>query len=350
MRLPSLTVSALFILLSHSAMSYQFDANIKGDNLQWISAIQNSQKLVTPSFWHILENQPVASSVILGGAVSASPQTFQVSLIGGATSLSLSTSIAGVDYRLSSITSSSPDLTNTTHSVSTNIKGAEVNIIGTGIGDTRINLKQLESPILFIRPVLDIKTNEWVSAFKSANAPNGKYKGSFRAKIIYDYIRNNTRIRNILTIPVEITLNYSKQTLSSVEITGSDIMTTRYDYPSLVSAETIYTVKASGYFTNGVSVGLVPLASGELYTLKSSSSDKEIPFDLTCITGCSENINMITKGNALIDNRNNRTKITAVETEVATAQLKVSFNKISQTEISGQDFSGKFILMFEANI
>lgn len=350
MKLRALTISAL-LLISHNVLSYQFEANIKGDNMQWISAIQNSQKLVTPSFWHIPVNQPVSSSVILGGAISASPQKFQVSLTSGSTNISLSAYIAGVDYRLSSIASSSSDINNTVHSTSTTtIKGSYVNIIGTGIGDKRINLIQEENPILFIRPVLNVNTNEWVTAFKLANAPNGKYKGIFSTNVVYDYIRNNTRIRNILTIPVEVTLNYSKQMLNSIEISGSDVMTTRYDYPSLVSGETIYTVKASGYFTNGVSVGLTPLDSNKLYTLKSDTSDKEIPYDLTCIFGCSENVNMISKGNALINNTDKRTKITAVETEIATAKLKVSFNKLSQSEFTGQNFSGKFILMFEANI
>ncbi|HIF9482763.1 TPA: hypothetical protein ACX6SV_003154 [Photobacterium damselae] len=343
----SFILMTLFINCNY-VLASNVSANITGEQFSWDSASITPQG-VLPSLWDIPALLPPASQVILGGPTSVAEQTINISGPDGK-SISLPITVKGVQYRLSSYSNneSISDGTSTAE-----INGLENTVIGSGISNVMIHLSKTESPFTHVRPVLaPINTDSWINAFKIAKASNGHYNGSLIINVPYDYYRGGVRIRNTLAIPITLSINYTSQILNNVVITGTDSMVTTYHYPLLVSGETTYTVTSTGYFTNGIWMGLVPPSNGENYYSLSSSNPNntdEIKYNVTCISGCDgANNQIIINGVPQINNTTKRVKILGTNTTQSIARLKVDFNRIPI--VSNDTYTGKIILTFEVNI
>lgn len=327
---------------SHAA---HVEGRITGDKWYWASAEAQSSGVV-PSLWEIPVSLPVADSVILGGALNSTEQTITMSSRG--TSVALPISVKGMQYRLSSVAESR----NTPGGdASTSVNGNEAEVLGDGVSNLSIKLKQTETPFTHYRPVLaPIDTNAWVQAFSRANAERGIYHGVMPVVAVYDYIRDGIRARQVLNFTLKLTVDYGPEILSEVTVSPNNTMTATYHYPDLVSGELTYTVTATGYFTDGVWMGLVAPTEKPYFSLTSSDPDNtdEIKYTVQCTSGCSGKDLLIDDGVPKIDNSNNRAQITAVKAKQAVAQLRVNFDR--KPLVKSDYYSGSFVLMFEARI
>lgn len=338
------------MLLSWPSVSKaaQVEANIKGDLFRWHSA-QVSGGSVVPSFWDIPIGLPAAEQVIVGGVSNTQEQTVRVSL--GGTTVGLPITLKGMEYRLSS-NAREQAVSGGTATTKTKDTLGQV-VTGRGAGNKLVTLSRVETPFTHYRPVIQpVNTQTWAQAFRKAGASNGQYRGVLPVTATYDYVRGGVRVRQTLMLSLAVVVDYTAQHLSAVNVTGEDAMTVTYQYPLLASGETTYTITATGRFTNGVWMGLMPSTHGGDFVLTSSDPDNnaEIKYNVTCITGCESNQQMVIEGKPNINNTSKRTKITAVNAPQARAQLKVNFDRVPLSEVRGGVYTGAFTLMFEASI
>ncbi|EDP60466.1 hypothetical protein [Vibrio sp. AND4] len=334
-------LTAIFICRATSAS--EFSAKATGQDLYWLSldSVADGQ---APSYWDIPVHLPVADKVIPGGVTKVGRQTIKVSH--GGKQVNLPIDVQGIIYRLSSVGTVSDDVLG---EATATVSGNEVTVIGTGAGEKRITLKSQVSPITHYRPYLSkINKSEWVTSFKNAGATKGRYVGVLPVSAQYDYVRNGTRIRYTLVFSLRVYIDYNPSFLNSISVSGDDNMKVEYDFPLLVKAETTYTVKATGYFTDGIWVGLYP-PKGGVFSLKSSTTNKKIKYNVTCTRGCDRDKRVIVDGKPMIDT-SDRLIIDATDKTEATAQFKVDFDNISESEFKGGTYTGSFILFFEARI
>lgn len=323
----------------------QVEGRITGDKWYWVSANTQSSGVV-PSLWDIPVSLPVADSVILGSVLNQAEQT--ITLRSGGTSVELPITVKGMQYRLSSFAGMSSA---TGGDADISIDGDFAVVTGSGVSDKTIKLKQTETPFTHYRPILlPIDTNAWIQAFSRANAERGRYQGVVPIVAVYDYVRDGVRARLVLNLTLTIIIDYAPEVLSNIEVSPDDIMTATYHYPSLVSGETTYTVTATGYFTDGVSIGLVSPTGKPYFSLTSTElgNTDEIKYSVRCTSGCTGQEVLIDDGVPKIDNANNRAQITAVKTKQAVARLRVSFDR--KPLVKNGTYSGSFVLMFEARI
>ncbi|MDC4167375.1 hypothetical protein LDP52_01365 [Photobacterium damselae] len=347
-RLQLIFLITIYFLYIPSTVAADIQVSIKGDKLSWISANSTSVGLV-PSLWDIPVSLPPASQVILGGPSNISEQIINVSQQNGK-SVSIPITVKGMQYRLSSYSNAESIDNGTSTAV---VNGLENSVIGSGVSNVVIILSNLESPFTHYRPIIaPINIDNWLTAFKSAGATNGIYRGTIMISIPYDYYRNGIRIRNTLSLPVTITIDYVAQILNDVTVTGSNAMTTTYHYPLLISGETTYTINATGFFSNGVWVGLSPLTNGEnYYSLRSLNPNNtdEIKYNVTCISGCDgTNNQIIINGVPQINSASTRAKILGTNTTQTSAKIRVDFDRVPI--VSNDTYVGKFILMFEVDV
>lgn len=322
----------------------EFSASIKGRQVQWLS-LSSVTEGQAPSYWDIPLNLPAARTVIPGGVTNTEAQRITVSF--GSKAVQLPITIKGMSYRVSSVASEAtiPGSSKTTRA------GNEVFVTGNGIGDKAVTLNALESPITHYRPYLStIDSAVWDLAFKNANAPKGRYQGTLPVTALYDYIRDGVRIRYTLVFSLTVKVDYTPQFLHEITVAGNDAMILEYHYPLKVSGRTSYEVTASGYFADGVWVGLVGPDSGEHFSLKSATTDKAIKYSVICRQGCVGDNRIIANGQPIINTTTKRARIEASEVERARATLEVSFDPISELEFKGDTYTGKFTLLFEARI
>lgn len=325
----------------------QMHANIKGETLTWLSANSNGAG-VSPSLWEIPLALPTGNKVVFGGPTDTSEQRITFTQTSGAKQVVLPLTLKGLEYRVSSVGA----ISNVGGGTSTaTLKGSSVNVVGAGISSLLIELDSTQSPFTHYRPILsNIDSSVWAQAFRDARAPSGRYQGLLPYTAVYDYYRGGIRIRNTIVSQLVVFIDYRGQELSSIEVEGTGEMTATYHYPSLVSGEAYYTIKANGYFTDGVLVGLIPPSGKPYFSLKSGevSNTDEIKYSVTCVSGCSENRQIIIDGEPITNNSTKRTKIDATNVEQATAKLRVSFDR--QPLVENDTYNGSFVLMFEAKI
>ncbi|HIF9079027.1 TPA: hypothetical protein ACX6NV_003945 [Photobacterium damselae] len=335
---------ALVCAVSASLQASEMTAQLTGDQWTWISANTASGYLV-PSLWDIPLNQPAAESIILGGPVDTSASSIQLTGTGG--SVNIPVSLAGMEYRLSSMAGYQPIAGSTAN---TQIKGSKVFVIGSGVGNLEVSLDSLESPITHYRPIMkNIDTNVWIKAFRDAKLPKGRYQGLMNITVPYDYYRSGTRIRNTLLLTSRIIVDYEPAVLNTISVEGDGLIDPIYHFPNTVSGKTDYVVNASGYFPNGVLMGLKPPIGGSpFYEMTGKNPGESIKYDVTCRSGCSGKNQIIVNGQGRINTTDNRMKIDAASPTTAQARLQVSFDNKPMSEVSNDTYRDSFVLVFEA--
>ncbi len=339
-------VVVMLMMMPFCSDASEFSATVRGDRFQWESLNTISDGMV-PSYWDLPLNLPVAHAVIPGGVANASSQTLFVSSNGKTVSLPIT--IKGMVYRVSSVASSINDASG--NAVTTSA-GNEVTVAGTGAGKLRVELSKLESPITHFRPLIsNIDEDAWVQAFRSAGAGKGVYNGSLPIVATYDYLRDGVRIRNTLTFALSVSINYAPQFINTLEVDGLNSMKLEYHSGFLVSGKTSYDITATGYFNNGIQVGLIAPANG--YFSLAASGDKlgkEILYSVRCTLGCESNHDFILDGAPQINTSSNYAIISGGDPTQANARLEVRFDPVSLDEYKGDTYSGHFVLVFEARM
>ncbi|WP_318519984.1 hypothetical protein [Photobacterium leiognathi] len=332
----------LFINISHAVV---LDSTISNERINWVSGQYDGDK-VRPSNWDIPINIPVGSKFIPGGVLDSKVNNIKVTNKSGKT-VTLPYQIVGVEYKLSSNNGIDSITGGSSNAI---INGLDAIVSGSGISNTIIQINDDTSPFTHFRPQLAINDDSWIKAFKDVGSKAGSYSGTIHYTTVYDYYRNGSRIRNHVKSALTLVINYNPLILNNITVTGSDELEATYHNSMLVSGETIYTVEATGYFIDGIWLGLAPLTDSKYYTLKSKSitNDNEIKYSVTCVSGCDGNENIIVDGVANIDNTSKRTIIHAEDTKSAIAKLKVSFDRIPL--VNTDTYYGSFILIFEPRI
>lgn len=329
------------------AMATHVEASLQGDHWRWTSVENNSIGLL-PSLWDIPVNLPVADKVILGGVDNIAEQTLTVSK--DSSRVNLPITLKGVQYRIASNARVEKLIGATSTAI---VNGLQVDVMGSGASNIEIHLEHTSSPVTHFRPIIaPVTTNVWVDAFSNANAERGMYQGILPFVVTYDFVRNGIRLRQLMKSQIFIKIDYAPEILSDVIISPSDAMTVTYHYPQLVSGETTYLIEAAGYFTDGVWIGLqAPTKSGDKpFSLTSSDSGNVdgLPYTVRCISGCSGNTLLIDDGQAVTTTTANRPVMNATNSKIATARLRVSFER--KPLVKNGRYSGTFTLIFEARI
>ncbi|EEX66638.1 hypothetical protein [Vibrio metoecus] len=335
-------VMALVPFFSWSA---EFSSVTKGERFQWLS-LSNVSGGQAPSYWDIPAKLPAANAVIPGGVTDTGVQNLSVSL--GSKTVRLPITIKGMVYRVPGAASTEANASGT---ATTTGSKPEWFVAGQGVGSLIIHLDKLESPITHHRPLIDtIDEVAWGRAFKDANAPKGKYTGTLTVVAVYDYIRAGVRVRHTLPFPLTVSVDYRPQFLADVVVTGNDVMEKTFHPGLQVSGKTEYKVLATGYFLNGVTMGLVAPVGADYFSLKSAITNKEIRYSVKCSAGCSENSTIIDKGAPVTNMTTKKTLIDATDVDRVEARIEVGFDPVSEKEYAGDTYAGSFTLVFEARI
>ncbi|MBE8574170.1 hypothetical protein [Vibrio sp. OPT18] len=332
----------VFLWFPVCVLASQIEVKMQGQEFQRVS-LDNITDGQAPSYWELPLRLPAAQSVIPGGVTNNGARTVDVSSNGVFVSLPIT--VKGMVYRLSSRAAT---FVESSGLANVGGDGNEVLVTGMGAGNKQIELEKLESPITHFRPYLEsVDGIAWMNAFKGS--PKGIYQGVLPITAFYDYVRDGIRVRYTLSFSLSVVVDYTPTFLHSIDVSDDHIMAVKHHYPLKVSGETTYTVTATGYFTNGILVSLLAPESGDYFSLKSASGEKEIKYNVTCMSGCEGETQYIIDGISNITS-DRPAVISAVNTDRAIAKIKVDFAPVSELEFSGETYTGKFVLMFEARV
>ncbi|MFM5180226.1 hypothetical protein ACEUAY_11635 [Aeromonas veronii] len=267
------------LTFSCSVRAIIVQADITGGTFRWRSAspafIKDS---VVPAIWDTPIGLTPSYAFYPGGGRS---DTIDISLFNGGSSVKLPLKVNGMEYNSPEAIGLSPS-----DSSMVTLLGTLVQVNGYGISNTKVFLNRQVTPFTHARPVFSLgSSGEIISAFKGA--PPGIYRGSASIPLTYDYDLSQSKVRYNWSLSLDIEIDYTPAYLSTVVAFGDyNIIPSYYreDGQHYIAGETIYRVKASGYFTDGL---LLRLRYGDEYKMMkrkdvSLSSDDSIPFSVIC--------------------------------------------------------------------
>lgn len=339
------------LLISSPSLAVTIDGVINGESIQWNSATYSGNRL-TPAYWDVALSLPTAEAVHLGA-----PMKMDRTVIFQKGSERVSTDTLrtiGVEYRLSFPVP--PPQGHGRSQEGSNMLPTGVDTIavfGTDVDPFKMEMNNTQSPFTHYRPLIDMNNDirTLVEDFKQAKVSAGEYISSFFLTVPYDYYRNGIRIRNTLTIPVNIKLTYNPASLTEVVVDGTGIISPIYNPDNTVDGSTIYNVTARGVLPNGVKVGLLDTLNGQPhYTLKDSASDIQGPgikYSVTC-SSCLGGTDIIQDGVAKIDSVRKTLSIPSNDNKTATTQIEVSFKGQNLDDLNNATYTGQFTLIFSA--
>lgn len=345
----------IFIFPSHSALASMFKGAITGDNVQWETAEKEKGDTIAARFWDLPIHLPAANKVIPAGPDTAS-QSFTITLknINNATdTVLIPIKISGMEYKLTAdnVTAES-NPAGTANSIPS---GNTVTVTGVGMGNQAFPYLQAQTPFSHYRPIIKLSDSALVTAFKGSPAPEGKYQGQHMLRVPYEYYRDDILIRNTLSIPIIIVIDYSPAALNSIRILSGDgkMDVYYYDYPkTLVGGKTIYTIEATGVFPSGIKVGLQGGIQNrqQQYVLTTGPKDAtSIPYSVTC-PDCTSSTKIIENGRGMINGISgvNTLTIPSNGESKVTSTIVVSFKDKPLDALNNGDYRGTFILVFAA--
>ena len=192
----------------------------------------------------------------------------------------------------------------------------------------------------------DIDEKRWLEAFQSSQARAGKYVGALMLQIPYQISQFSQDERHLLTVPLSVSLNYQPSHLHRVDVKGNGVMNVS-DASGLISASTDYQITASGYFHQGVKIGIMPIARDGIYRMQSldPNNHDEILYNVTCTQGCEGQRRLIQDGIPQLNDLNQQSLIKANQSQRANATI-LHFNQ--QNLVKNDTYQGKFALVFSA--
>ncbi len=340
MRLNWITPLALAGLLISSAQSAQLSGTLQaGRPMVWDGVAQGSSAWA-PVAWDVAMRLPPAHKIIVGGPQSSALQNTTLTSENGE-QVTLGVRVTGMEYRLPT----EGTVTELGTGAPTQVQGTQVVVQGEGVGSKVIDFGRVtQTPFTHYRPHIDMGDVNWTTLF--SGKASGLFQGRLPVMVAYEYYRESVRIRHTVTMPLQIKVAYSANTVTRVEVSGLDEMQAHY-YGSperLVAGETVYQVRVIGTVPNGVQIGLRNSTSsdGRFYLEKQGDAlATRIPFGVRC-EGCTENSEFIDlQGGAQID----------MATRAKAPQemsLRVSFRDAKLADLENATYKGAFTLVFEA--
>lgn len=348
-------ISVLTLLLETTTVQgSMLNGAITGDNVQWKTAEKRNGNTIAARFWDLSIHLPAANKVIPAGPDTAS-QSFMITLKNtnnANDTVLIPIEISGMEYKLTAnnvTTENNP--TGTANSI---LAGNTVTVSGVGMGKRVYSYSQAQTPFSHYRPIIKLSDFDLVSAFKKKSAPGGKYQGQHMLRVPYEYYRDGILIRNTLSIPIIIVIDYSPAVLKDIKATGTgEMQVFYYGYPkTLVGGKTIYTIEATGVFPSGIKVGLQGGIRNQQqqYVLTTGPKDAtSIPYSVTC-PACTSGTKIIENGIGMIDGINgvNTLTIPSNGQSKVTSTIVVSFKDKPLDELNNGNYRGTFILVFAA--
>lgn len=339
-------IAAILVLSSPASLAAELHGKISAVDNLWVSA-QNEQGGLVPSEWELPSGLPTGERLIVGSVVSNSGQS--VSLSNGEDSIQLNLAVLGIQYMVADYVNAAAT---TGGGAATNVTGNLITVKGNGTGDQQIEFASQNSMIKMYRPIVG---NIDISDIKNAlqGKSKGNYIGTMPVVFHYDYYRNDVRVKQIISAPLQVRVDYNPAIIfNSVITSGLDgkLTPSYHGYPEqVVSGHGTYGVRITGDFTSGLRAKI--LNPSILYTLKNAQvvagdQTQEIAYSVTCTMGCSGSNQMIEAGQASSD----FTQIDNANISEANIELMVHFENKPYEDLVNGIYQGQFQVLFEAQL
>ncbi|WP_132941821.1 hypothetical protein [Vibrio crassostreae] len=319
-------------------------AELTAGNLRWNNAnsISGGQHY-TPSQWSVVNNLPPTQEWVPGGLLNNTPT--MLTLTSGGSAVDVPFKVIGFEYNTGSVMPNIGSLQAGSTCSGANSSGKVIRVTGVSgcLYKHSLIYDSTFSPYSFIRPIVDIDTGVLVDAFNGL--PKGVYRGTINVSNFYEYIAPSSsgiRARRIKDIPLTLEVDYEPSFISSVTFNGDRELKVFYDLTSnVVRGETMFVAQAQGWFTNGLSISLLPSRTN--YVMKGPSLT-EIPYSIECLD-C-RSVVLVEEGNVV-------TAETSREGENAATlnlNIRVSFQEVDLNSVESGLYSDTFILVFEPDV
>ncbi len=313
-----------------------------GRPIVWNGVAQGGNEWA-PAAWDISMRLPPAHKIIAGGPQSSALKNITLTSENGE-NVTFGVRVVGMEYRLPE----EGQVTDLSVGAVTQVQGTSVVVNGEGVGSKIVDFgSATQTPFTHYRPLINVGDVNWTSLFSGKTT--GLFQGHVPVTVVYEYYRENIRIRHTLTFPMELSIAYNANTVTRVEVSGDNEMKAHY-YGSperLVAGETAYQVRVIGTVPNGVWIGLRNSTAGDgRFYLEKQGSVAEgaalsIPFGVRC-DGCTQNSEFINMQGEPLINMVNRAKAPQEMT------LRVSFRDAKLADLEDATYKGAFTLVFEA--
>ncbi|KAA8596177.1 hypothetical protein F0Z19_5072 [Vibrio cyclitrophicus] len=343
----------LFIgLVSHATLAFNLEGTLVGHNLIWNNAFSSGQNTLIASEWSNVTGLDPTTQWIPANAVS-SEQATSITLSNGSDTVSVDFSIAGIQYNTGQAraTKDSLFINSGTACASSDYSAPIVSIMGNTVNtECRANFSLLNSaritPFYFYRPIIKLENSKLFDAFTDKNS--GTYSGSVPVTVKYYYLSSggvptHHQTQEVLRVQIDFTASY----LTSIEVSNGNSdgavfgqMLPIYDTTNqTVSGQTLFNVKATGYFAEGLYLNF---SSTNDFVLTGSQYNVQIPYSITC-NSCTDSM--------IVSNGTRKVDITTVKTTTNPQELnfllKVHYHDISARDIESDDYHGSFLVLFE---
>ncbi|OTW00268.1 hypothetical protein [Vibrio parahaemolyticus] len=333
-------ISLIALLLStQTAWGMTLKAEIHGRNIEWDQVQQLESHLFTPSFWHVVNGLRPTSEWVPGGLVSASPT--EVVLTSGGTRVNVPIEIAGYEYNTGS---ANPTLGQSQSGLlcSGHYTGGIVQVKGAAqcLFTNSLTTSTAYNLYSFIRPLVKLDTNQLLKALEGN--PAGRYVGSVAVGSFYDFYQSGIRSRYHDNYQIRFEFDYEPSFVFEVDVVGDSELTPEYGLGNgLVSGETTFDVRASGWFTDGVTMSL---SRSRVDYQMTGPGQTILPYSIECLE-CDKPI-LVKDGSV----QNGSSTAPGSQTNEIPFRLRVSFDDVELSTLENGRYSDTFYLLFEPGV
>lgn len=332
------------LLFSSIANAIIMHAELSAGNLRWSNAnARSGGQYYTPSQWSVVNNLPPTNEWVPGGLLNSTSST--LTLISEGTVIDVPFEVIGFEYNTGSVMPSNGTLQSGSVCSKTDSSGKVIRVTGVGgcLYENSLTYGGTFSPYSFIRPIVGIDTVALTDAFNGF--PKGVYRGTVNVSNFYDYVvpsSGGITARRVKNIPITLEVDYEPSFISSVAINGDRELTVFYDLDrNVVRGETILVAQAQGWFTDGLSISLLPNRTNYALT---GPSMTQIPYSIECLD-CSS-VMLVNEGNVVTT----ETKRAGANSASLGLSIRVSFQDVDLNSVESGLYSDNFILVFEPDV
>lgn len=347
---------SFYSLLLFSGQIYcaDFTAEIDGDNITWLNAIQINGYLTT-AIWHNPGGLPPTIEWSGGSFLTEPPSDVNLTSASGE-SVNIPISIAGMEYKLSNAksfdrTGEVPPSINPCRGGSYTFNTSSgVKVFGTKcVSPISFVGSEAYTPFHFARPLIEIDKTELLTKFRDANVSRGTYYGVvfFTPAYVYKSQGGAWTYRQFNSVPLSINIIYEPAFLDTVTVSGDKKLKTSYnEATNYMSGEATVNIIANGFFSSGLRMSLSKIRSEEDYALKHNDPniDSIIPYTIKC-NKCEGGPLLVKDGKLL----NGSSTIIPGRSRQIKFDLGVSFS-VDQRKIENGPHSDTVQLTFEVNL
>ncbi|TKG09028.1 hypothetical protein [Vibrio sp. F13] len=296
---------------------------------------------LVPSQWTPSNNLLPTAKWLAGSFVSAPITNIQVSFSGH--TVTLPVQVTGYQYHLGSSPGQGGQQNTSKVCTKTVFSSPILSIQGGAscFSDVFIETPTAVTPYAFIRPSYYIDPIAWQQAF--AGKPKGDYTGTVSLSSYYHYYQGAIRTQRLLSYPLTVNIEHEPAYITDVVITGQSTIQPNYDpMGEGVSGQTQFSVMATGWFTNGMTVGLNRLRAKDYQMLGPSLT--YIPYSIVCHQ-CTSQL-LVDEGVVI----NDTTIVPGSNVSTLSFSLAVGYKDVALSTLQTGVYQDTFVLIFEPNI